>query len=166
MNLRAARTAGLAALLSACATPGPARSYFLEDSYARYYTSDTGRTLRVERDGTVLDITCLPVEMAQNKKLETLPRQLCAGSEIPALGKARRVGEDWDLTDYEVSAPTGRCRPLFRVPSYEEHEAGPLRSCWNRVWEVPAALVVYPVAVALVLGVATAPIWAPLIFLR
>ena len=166
MNLRVAGTACLAALLGACATPGPARPYFLEDSFARYYTSDTGRTLRVERDGTVLDITCLPVEMAQNKPFTSLPRQLCAGSEIPVLGKARKLDQDWDLSEFDVEAPSGRCRPLFRTPNYDEREAGPRRSCWHRLWEVPAALIVYPVAVVVVLGIATAPIWVPVIFLH
>ncbi|MDE2144143.1 MAG: hypothetical protein KGJ84_17175 [Elusimicrobia bacterium] len=166
MSLRAAGSACLAALLGACATPGPVRTYFQEDAYARYYVSDTGKTLRVERDGTVLDISCLPVEAAQDKPLNALPRQLCAGSEIPVLGKARRAGDDWDLSDFAVEPATGRCLPLFRNPSYDEREAGPRRSCWNRVWEVPAALIAVPAAVLVVAGVATAPIWAPLLFLR
>jgi hypothetical protein len=166
VNLRLAATACLAASLSACATTAPPSSYFLEDSHARYYAADNGKTLRVERDGTVLDITCLPVEMAQDKELSALPRQLCASSEIPVLGKAVKKGNDWDLEPFDVTAPTGGCRPLFRTPTYDEHEAGPRRSCWNRVWEVPAALVAFPAAVILVLGVATAPVWVPLIFLR
>jgi len=169
VNLRAAGSAagaGLLGLLCACASPGPARSYFLEDSYARYYAAGSGRTLRVERDGTVLDVTCLPVELAQDKPRDALPRALCANSEIPVLGRARKDGTDWELSGFDVERPTGRCRPLFRAPTLDERESGPLRSCWNRLWEVPTALVVYPVAVAVLIGVAAAPVWVPLIFLR
>jgi hypothetical protein len=40
------------------------------------------------------------------------------------------------------------------------------RSCWNRLWEVPAAVVVVPVALGVVVGLATAPIWGPLLLLH
>jgi hypothetical protein len=149
-------------LLGACATPGPPRAYFLEDSYARYYAAPAGRTLRVERDGTVLDVTCLPLETAQEKPLEDLPRVMCPDARIPVLGKARRTGGDWDLSEFDVEPPTGRCRPLF--PS-ADGERGPQRSCWNRLWEVPAAVVLVPLAAVGVAAVVTAPIWVPLVLL-
>jgi hypothetical protein len=41
-----------------------------------------------------------------------------------------------------------------------------MESCWNRFWEIPAAAVLAPIVVVGVLGVATAPIWAPIVFLR
>ena len=47
----------LACFFSACSTPGMPRPYFDEDAYGRYYTTESGTVLRVERDGTVLDVT-------------------------------------------------------------------------------------------------------------
>jgi hypothetical protein len=60
----------------------------------------------------------------------------------------------------------GGCRPLFMADPEEPGPDDGLRSCWNRVWEVPTAIVVVPVVVVVLVGAATAPVWAPLLFLR
>lgn len=57
---------------------------------------------------------------------------------------------------------TGSCKPWFVAPSRDWGEGAPRHSCWNRLWEVPAALVVAPVAIAL----ATTPIWVPILLLH
>lgn len=57
---------------------------------------------------------------------------------------------------------TGSCRPWFVAPSADWGRGAPPHSCWNLLWEVPVTLVVVPVVV----GVALAPVWAPLVFLR
>ena len=56
---------------------------------------------------------------------------------------------------------TGSCRPFFVYPSRDWGEGAPRHSCWNRLWEVPAALVAVPVALA----VLTAPVWVPIVLL-
>ena len=38
-------------------------------------------------------------------------------------------------------------------------------SCWNRVWEVPTAVVVYPAAVIILIGLVTSPVWLPLLLI-
>lgn len=60
----------------------------------------------------------------------------------------------------------GGCRPLFMADPEEPRPDEGRRSCWNRLWEVPTALVVYPAVIVVLVGVATAPVWAPLLFLR
>ncbi|MBI4061274.1 MAG: hypothetical protein HY403_07570 [Elusimicrobia bacterium] len=57
---------------------------------------------------------------------------------------------------------TGSCRPFFVSPSLDWGEGAPRHSCWHRLWEVPTALVVVPVA----LGIMTSPIWVPLVLLH
>lgn len=148
-------------LLGACATPGAPKAHFSEDAYARYYVTETGRTLRVEKDGTVLDITCLPIEVAEGRSRRELPQGMCPDAKIPVLGQVALVGKDWDMSAYPLEGETGRCRPLFTLKHEEDVQR---HSCWNRLWEVPAAVVVYPVGIAVVLGAATSGIWVPLLF--
>jgi hypothetical protein len=61
-----------------------------------------------------------------------------------------------------AEADTGSCRPFFVTPSRDWGEGAAKHSCWNRLWEVPAAIIVAPIAIAIV----TAPIWAPIVLLR
>lgn len=58
----------------------------------------------------------------------------------------------------------GGCRPLFGDDLLRSWDSAPeeRHSCWNRLWEVPVALVVVPVALAVV----SAPIWVPIVLLR
>lgn len=155
----------LAIALSSCATPGEPRTRLREDEFARYYAASDGRTLRVERDGTVLDISCLPLELAEGKPLKDLPQALCPDGKIPVLGRAEKTGPDWDLSAYPIAAETGRCRPLFRLPEWDREEDARRHSCWNRLWEVPAALVAYPLGAAIIIGTGSAPVWVPLLLL-
>jgi hypothetical protein len=137
-----------------------------EDSYARYYAADSGQILRVERDGTILDVTCLPLELAHDKPRKELPTTFCGGVPIPVVGRAAPRGGDWDMSAYGVEPETGRCKPLFGAATMNKDDDARRRSCWNRLWEVPAAIVVVPVAIVVVVGVATSPIWAPILLLR
>ena len=57
---------------------------------------------------------------------------------------------------------TGSCRPFFISPSLDWGAGAPKHSCWNRLWEVPVALVAVPLA----LGVITSPVWVPIVLLK
>ena len=57
---------------------------------------------------------------------------------------------------------TGACKPWFVSPSRDWGDGAPKHSCWNRMWEVPCALIVAPIAIAIV----TIPIWVPIILLH
>jgi len=155
----------LICLLSACSTPGAPKSYFDEDTQGRYYTTETGKVLRVERDGTVLDVTCLPREFTKNTSKKDLPVTLCGGEKVQVIGKTRKVGDEWDMSHYAITPETGTCKPLlpFLIKDWEEEKR---HSCWHRVWEVPTAVVVYPTVAVVFVGVVTAPIWVPILLLH
>jgi hypothetical protein len=57
---------------------------------------------------------------------------------------------------------TGSCRPWFVNPGRDWGEGANKHSCWNLLWEVPAAIIAVPAALAFV----TAPIWVPIVLLR
>ncbi len=59
-------------------------------------------------------------------------------------------------------ADTGSCKPFFVSPSLDWGEGAPRHSCWNRVWEVPTAIVVVPLALALL----TSPVWVPILLYK
>ena len=120
----------------------------------------------MERDGTILDITCVPLEVANGRERAELPLTFCGGREIPVVGRATLAGDDWNMAAYGVLPETGRCKPLFGALTMDARENERRRSCWYRLWEVPAALVAVPVTVGVLVGVATAPIWAPLLLLH
>jgi hypothetical protein len=61
-----------------------------------------------------------------------------------------------------TEADTGSCKPFFVKPSRDWGEGAARHSCWHRLWEVPAALVVVPVALAVV----TSPVWVPILLLH
>ena len=65
-----------------------------------------------------------------------------------------------------LASETGGCKPIFISPYADEPENTPRHSCWNRVWEVPAALIVVPLAIGILVGAATAPIWVPLFLIH
>ena len=122
--------------------------------------------MRVENDGTILDVTCATAEAAKGRPREALPVMFCGASSIPVLGQAKRSGDDWDMSAYEVAPESGRCKPLFGALTMDNRENDRRRSCWNRLWEVPTAVVVVPLTVGVIVGLATSPIWAPLLLLR
>lgn len=156
---------GLACFLSACSTPGAPRPYFDEDTQGRYYTTESGKILRVERDGTVLDVTCLPREFAKNTPRKDLPVTLCGGEKVQVIGKTRKAGDEWEMSPYTITPETGTCKPLlpFVAKDWEEEKR---HSCWNRLWEVPTAVIVYPTIAVVFIGAVTAPIWVPLLLLH
>ncbi len=61
-----------------------------------------------------------------------------------------------------AESDTGSCKPFFVAPSRDWGEGAARHSCWNRLWEVPAALVVVPLA----LGIVTSPVWVPIVLLK
>lgn len=77
----------------------------------------------------------------------------------------RRSAFERDEDAAILQADEGACKPLLGYLELDRDEEK-RHSCWNRVWEVPAALVAYPVAGAVLLGAVTAPVWVPLILLK
>jgi hypothetical protein len=179
LSLRApdAACAVILVLLSGCASTASPKKHFLEDSYARYYDGGAGKVLRVEKDGTVLDVGCLPIERSKDTPRQRLPTKLC---QVPDLGKAQKVGGEWDVSPYAAEPETGGgdCRPLMDplINALDTSRWGAGRddldlrsdryhSCWNRLWEVPTAIVAYPTATVVLVGVVTSPVWVPLLLL-
>ncbi|UPT75629.1 MAG: hypothetical protein M0D55_08135 [Elusimicrobiota bacterium] len=60
-----------------------------------------------------------------------------------------------------LRARHGLLPPLVRLPSRDWGEGSAKHSCWNRFWEVPAALVAVPLAI----GIIASPILIPLLLL-
>lgn len=82
------------------------------------------------------------------------------------LGACASGGRKADSTDgLSLNAAEGSprlCKPLLPGPDWEER---PPHACSNRVWEVPAAIVVYPLLIGVGLAIVGAPIWVPLLLL-
>jgi len=75
-------------------------------------------------------------------------------------GPQRRPIEDPGArAAYEASRG---CKPLFAL----DRDEAPRHSCWHRLWEVPAALVAYPVIAGAAIAVITSPIWAPILIAK
>lgn len=88
---------------------------------------------------------------------------LLAGACASAENREREAFLDGDRPHSASSKDdTGRCKPWFVSPSRDWGEGAPKHSCWNRFWEVPTAIVVVPVALAIM----TAPVWAPIVLLK
>ena len=158
MDIAARRSPPSSSAFGACATPG-AEAHFREDAMLATCHRDRADPARGERR-TVLDVTCLPIELAEGRSRRELPQGMCPDAKIPVLGQVALVGKDWDMSAYPLAAETGRCRPLFTLKHEEDVQR---HSCWNRLWEVPAAAVAYPVGIAVVLGACTSAIWVPLL---
>ena len=155
-------------LLSGCATSSAAKKHFLEDSYARYYTGESGKVLRVEADGTVLDVTCLPINSLRDIPRQNLPKGLCSRGDIHELGKAQKVGDEWDMKAYMTGLEGGGCWPLMAplldaIDTDWARKSNRLHSCWNRVWEVPASIVLYPVMAGFPFGPVSFPVGEPFV---
>ena len=150
--------------LHGCASGPPPRAHFDEDVYGRYYETREGKILRVEQDGTILDVTCTEPTLARDFPREDVLKLFCAADRVTVLGKAKKSGREWDLSPYHVEPESGTCVSLF-APLSDSWTAEKRRSCANRFWEVPAATVAYPVMAAVVLGIVTAPIWLSVLIL-
>jgi len=98
--------------------------------------------------------------------LRGLATLLACALLLGACASAGKEREDFLGDDRPQSASaqsdTGSCRPFFISPSKDWGEGAPRHSCWNRLWEVPAALVAVPVALA----VLTAPVWVSILLLN
>jgi hypothetical protein len=108
----------------------------------------------------------VPLEVANDRPRKELPVTFCGGKEIPVVGHAALAGADWDMSAYGVRPETGRCKPLFGAITMDPRENERRRSCWNRLWEVPTAVVVVPITVGVIVAAATSPIWVPLVLLH
>ncbi|MGE3153018.1 MAG: hypothetical protein AB7G48_07705 [Nitrospiraceae bacterium] len=164
MNLAARVVMALLSLITGCATDLPPRAFFHEDQNGRYYETQSGRILRIEQDGTVLDITCAEPEIARGLPREDVVRVLCPTGKVTNLGKAKKVAGDWDLRPYDIAPESGTCKPLFS-PLSDSWTSEKRHSCANLFWEIPAAVVVYPTIAVLAVGIITAPVWVPLLIL-
>lgn len=111
-------------------------------------------------------MSCASFEASEGKPRSEIPTEFCGGRAVPVLGRAERAGEDWDMAPYGIEPETGRCKPLFGGVTMDSRENERRRSCWNRLWEVPTAIVVVPIAVGVIVAGATAPIWVPLVLLH
>lgn len=155
---------GIALLMNGCATGAPPKPHFDEDQYGKYYETKTGKILRVEQDGTVLDVTCTAPEMTRGFPREDVTRLFCPTGKVSVLGKVQKVGQDWDLSAYNIEPESGTCPSLFAALS-DSWTAEKRQSCAHRLWEVPAAIIAYPTIAVLALGIVTAPIWGPILIL-
>ena len=82
----------------------------------RYYVTRTGGLIAVDKDGWVREGPVMYAEVFMK------PLQ--------------KNGDDWDLSAAEIGVPPGHCMELLnRRPE----------SCWNRIWEAPALLLMAPV---------------------
>jgi hypothetical protein len=73
----------------------------------------------------------------------------------------------------------GGCRPLMAplIKAFDPDQWGRFgsevwetktdekHSCWNRVWEVPTAVVVYPAVAGIMIILVSSPVWVPLLLL-
>ena len=103
----------------------------------------------------------------------------CAGSRAPR--KDPPAASEASPEERAASAPRAAegCRPLMTplVEAFDPDRWGRFgdegwdpgekkrHSCWNRVWEVPTAVVVYPAAVIILIGLVTSPVWLPLLLI-
>ncbi len=152
---------------NACATPGKPRPYFLQDSYNnRYYASKSGRILKVEQDGTVLDVSNISLRFVKDRP-KKYSNETSTGGRIWTLGKVNRKGKNWNMEAYAIIPETGRCKSLLRWHMDKNwKQYGYRHSCWNRLWEIPTAAIIYPAGIIILLGVIVIPVWLPtLLFL-
>ena len=134
------RVVAASLLLNGCATGVPPRPHFDEDQHGRYYETRSGTILRVEQDGTVLDVTCAEPMLAKGFPREDVLRIPCPTGKVSVLGKAKKLGTDWDLSTYLIDPESGTCVSLF-APLSDAWTAEKRRSCAHRIWEIPAAVV-------------------------
>ena len=103
------------ALFIAGCASGPLYYHERSDG-ARYYVTRTGARIAVNKDGRVIEA---PV-MYEGMFTKPLPKK----------------GDDWDLSAADIGVPPGHCMELLsRQPE----------SCWNRIWEAPALVLMTPV---------------------
>lgn len=67
-------------------------------------------------------------------------------------GTVRKMGDDWDMSSFDEGATfdtktvyAGKCEILFPVFWSDKAVKERYVSCWNRVWEIPAFVIVLPV---------------------
>jgi hypothetical protein len=116
----------VAILGSACSTN---KLYEFEEgpNGSRIYRTTDGDTLRVESDGKTYGYP-------GNKRYGP-------GEH----GVASKVGEEWDMSSFNVKPTPEGCEILFPLFHSDKANKQRYQSCWNRAWEIPALIVVLPV---------------------
>ena len=127
--------------LSGCAAPGPLL-HTAGSPY--YYETKDHHLLRVSKDGTVVDASCVGLEWLRSHWYP--PTNLEgreATCEMPKIGEVEWESErgDWNMSGYEIQPV---CQPLERTIDvllrlFPRSNIAIPYSCWNRVWEVPWA---------------------------
>jgi hypothetical protein len=99
----------------------------------------------VTPDGQVWDISCVKFEKARDRAIDVLRGEgYCSKDKrIEDLGHVSRDGDEWDMSNFGISPESGTCKPLYTTEGWEKR-----RSCWYRVWEVPASIIVGSAALA------------------
>lgn len=82
---------------------------------ARYYQTRAGQLVVVNKDGLVTQAPGL--------------------KSRAYISHVQKKGDDWDLSAYDVVEPSGRCLELLSMRP---------ESCFNRIWEAPAMVLMTP----------------------
>jgi len=90
--------------------------YHEQSDGTRYYQTRAGQLVVVDKDGLVTQAPGL--------------------KSRAYISHVQKKGDDWDLSAYDVVAPSGRCLELLNMRP---------ESCFNRIWEVPATVLMAPV---------------------
>ena len=119
----------------------------------------------MEGDGTVIDVTCAKPAFVKGMTRRQVLDLTCQEGRVMEVGKTSKMeGREWNLAGYDIAPETGTCKSLF-APFRDEWLEPKRYSCWNRLWEVPAAAVVYASIGGVAIGLITSPIWIPLLLL-
>lgn len=94
---------------------------------SKIYRTRDGDTLRVDSEGKVYGYP-------GNKRFGP-------GEQ----GTVTRVGDEWDMSSFDVKPMSTECEILFPVFHSDEAVKGRYESCWNRAWEIPAFVIVLPI---------------------
>ncbi|MFO0774247.1 MAG: hypothetical protein U0172_06255 [Nitrospiraceae bacterium] len=119
-------------LVQACASQLPPRAHFEEDQYGRYYETTNGTIIRIEQDGTMVDVTCTEPELAKGMARQDLVRLLCPSGKVAVVGKAKPLGAPSSPTTGEklrrptgTPAPTGQDRTVAPTGPTAEWDTSP-----------------------------------------
>lgn len=121
----------LAILSEGCAVSKP-HKYTKYPDGGKIYLTREGDTLRVDSEGKVYGYP-------GNRRFGPGER-----------GTAPKIEDEWDMSSFDVETTdvkttSAGCEILFPVFWSDKAVKGRYVSCWNRVWEIPAFVIVLPV---------------------